>query len=55
MRCSSCHRWLHALCCLPAALSPREYPADQHWTCPCCSADNEVNRPGRSTACTTGC
>lgn len=42
MRCSSCHKWLHALCSLPAALTPSEYPSDQSWTCPCCGADNMV-------------
>jgi hypothetical protein len=42
MRCSSCHRWLHALCSLPAALTPSDYPQDQHWTCSCCNADNAV-------------
>lgn len=42
MRCGSCHRWLHALCGSPAALTASEYPADQHWTCPCCGADNTV-------------
>jgi len=42
MRCGSCHRWLHALCSIPAACTPLEYPADQHWTCPCCGADNTV-------------
>jgi hypothetical protein len=42
MRCSSCHRWLHALCSLPAALTPTEYPADTSWTCPCCGANNTV-------------
>lgn len=44
MRCSSCHRWLHALCSSPAALTPTEYPADQHWSCPCCGADNTVRQ-----------
>jgi hypothetical protein len=44
MRCSSCRRWLHALCCSPAALTPAEYPHDmQQWTCPACSATNTVS------------
>jgi hypothetical protein len=43
LKCSSCHRWLHALCSLPAALTPTEYPADKNWTCPCCGADNTVH------------
>jgi hypothetical protein len=43
MRCSSCRRWLHALCCSPAALTPAEFPHDmQQWTCPACSAANTV-------------
>jgi hypothetical protein len=42
MRCSSCHRWLHALCSLPAALTPTDCPEDTYWTCPCCSAVNTV-------------
>jgi hypothetical protein len=44
MRCSSCRRWLHALCCSPAALTPAEFPHDkQQWTCPACSAVNTVS------------
>lgn len=43
MRCSSCHRWLHALCSSPAALTPTDYPSDQDWSCPCCGANNTVS------------
>jgi hypothetical protein len=55
MRCSSCRRWLHALCCSPAALTPAEYPHNmQQWTCPACSAVNTVRQRycGCSLCCT---
>lgn len=44
MRCSSCRRWLHALCSNPPALTPAEYPYDmKHWNCPACGAANTVS------------
>lgn len=57
MRCGSCQRWLHALCCTPAALTPTEYPPDQAWTCPCCEANNTVSKSNtqRRVHCSAAC
>lgn len=44
MRCSSCQRWVHALCASPAALTPAEYPPDMAWTCPGCGAANTTKQ-----------
>lgn len=45
MRCSGCQRWIHAVCCSPAALSPVDFPPNVEWKCQACGESNKVTVP----------